>query len=138
MRQFYKEIIITTNGIDLYEFTEAAYNWINEIKANEGMLNISILHTSASILIQENADKDVLKDLKNFYIDLIPFNAKYNHKSEGEDDMPAHIKTSLTNTNITLSVINKKIIIGAWQGFFLFEHRYDKKKRKIFFHFLGE
>lgn len=138
MKQLFKEIDFCTHGIDLYEFTIEAQNWINEINLNNGMLNISILHTSASLLIQENADSDVLKDLKNFYNKLVPFNYKYIHNNEGEDDMPAHIKSSLTNSNLTLSVVNKRILIGSWQGLFLFEHRYSKKKRKILFHFIGE
>ena len=110
MKQFYETIKIKTKGIDLYEFSEEIVNWVYYKDINNGLLNISILHTSASIILQENADPSVLEDLKAFYKKIVPFNSNYLHNSEGKDDMPAHIKTSLTNTNITVSIIEKKII----------------------------
>ena len=88
--------------------------------------------------MQENADSDVLEDLKDFYKKIVPFNSNYLHNAEGKDDMPAHIKTSLTNTNITISIIEKKIITGFWQGFYLFEHRLENKTRNIQLHFIGD
>ena len=138
MIQLYKSIQINTKGIDLYEFSEEVINWVHNEGIRNGLLNISILHTSASILLQENADPDVLEDLKDFYKKIVPFNSNYLHNAEGKDDMPAHIKTSLTNTNITVSIIEKKIITGFWQGFYLFEHRLENKTRNIQLHFIGD
>jgi secondary thiamine-phosphate synthase enzyme len=138
MIQLYESIQINTKGIDLYEFSEKVINWVDNEGITNGLLNISILHTSASILLQENADSDVLEDLKGFYKKIVPFNSNYLHNAEGKDDMPAHIKTSLTNTNITVSIIEKKIITGFWQGFYLFEHRLENKTRNIQLHFIGD
>jgi len=138
MIQLYESIQINTKGIDLYEFSEKVINWVDNEGITNGLLNISILHTSASILLQENADSDVLEDLKDFYKKIVPFNSNYLHNAEGKDDMPAHIKTSLTNTNITVSIIEKKIITGFWQGFYLFEHRLENKTRNIQLHFIGD
>ena len=138
MIQLYESIQINTKGIDLYEFSDEVINWVDNRRIRNGLLNISILHTSASILLQENADSDVLEDLKDFYKKIVPFNSNYLHNAEGKDDMPAHIKTSLTNTNITVSIIEKKIITGFWQGFYLFEHRLENKTRNIQLHFIGD
>ena len=138
MLQKYEKINIRTNGINLYEITNNIIDWINKINLSSGLLNISIQHTSASLLLQENADPTVLKDLKNYFLKLVPFNDNYLHATEGYDDMPAHIKTSLTNTNITLSVIDKKLNLGTWQGVFLFEHRTAPKDRFINLHYIGD
>ena len=138
MLQKYEKINIRTNGINLYEITNNIIDWINKINLSSGLLNISIQHTSASLLLQENADPTVLEDLKNYFFKLVPFNDNYLHATEGYDDMPAHIKTSLTNTNITLSVIDKKLNLGTWQGVFLFEHRTSSKDRFINLHYIGD
>ena len=138
MIQKYEKINIRTNGINLYEITNNIIDWINKINLSSGLLNISIQHTSASLLLQENADPTVLEDLKNFFLKLVPFNDNYLHAAEGYDDMPAHIKTSLTNTNITLSVIDKKLNLGTWQGIFLFAHRTTSKDRFINLHYIGD
>ncbi len=139
MKQVFHEIIIKTKGQGLYNFTEQTLNWLNREKVNNGILNINILHTSASLIIQENADPDVLKDLKNFFDKLVPMNDKlYKHKTEGIDDMPAHIKSVLTNNQLTLSVKNQKIILGTWQGLYLFEHRLEPQSRTISHHFFGK
>ena len=138
MLQKYEKINIRTNGINLYEITNNIIDWINKINLSSGLLNISIQHTSASLLLQENADPTVLEDLKNYFLKLVPFNDNYLHATEGHDDMPAHIKTSLTNTNITLSVIDKKLNLGIWQGIFLFEHRTFSKDRFINLHYIGD
>ena len=137
MLQKYKKINIRTNGINLYEITNNILDWINQINLTSGLLNISIQHTSASLLLQENADPTVLEDLKNYYMKLVPLHNSYLHATEGYDDMPAHIKASLTNTNITLSVIEKKLNLGKWQGIFLFEHRNSSKDRLIILHYIG-
>ncbi len=138
MLQKYKKINIRTNGINLYEITDNIIDWINKINLSSGLLNISIQHTSASLLLQENADPTVLEDLKNYFLKLVAFDNNYLHSTEGYDDMPAHIKTSLTNTNITLSVIDKKLNLGIWQGIFLFEHRISSKDRLITLHYIGD
>ena len=137
MQQFTTEINVKTNGINFYNITDLVLNWIKKINACKGLLNISILHTSASLLLQENADPNVLKDLKNFFLQIVPFEDNYFHSSEGKDDMPAHIKSALTNTNITLSILNKNLCIGSRQGIFLFEHRFSTKNRSLVLHYIG-
>ena len=102
------------------------------------MLNMSIQHTSASLIVQENADPDVQKDLINYFDKLVPMNENlYIHKSEGKDDMPAHIKSALTNNQISLSVRNSKLVLGTWQGIYLFEHRLNDHKRTVIHHYIG-
>ena len=138
MDQIFHEIKINTNGQGLYDFTEKTTSWLNEQKIVNGMLNINILHTSASLIIQENADPDVLHDLKKFFDKLAPMDNKmYKHTTEGKDDMPAHIKSALTNNQLTLSVKNKKIILGTWQALYLFEHRLEKHTRILSHHLIG-
>jgi secondary thiamine-phosphate synthase enzyme len=139
MRQIFHEIIINTEGSGLYDFTNQAHDFIKNNKLINGILNINILHTSASLTIQENADPDVLYDLNNFFKKLVPMdNNLYKHTTEGKDDMPAHIKSTLTNSHLTLSVKDNKIILGTWQGIYLFEHRLESQTRKISHHFIGK
>ena len=139
MKQEFFHFIINTNGQRLYEFTDQIINWIKKNKFKNGMLNLNIQHTSASLIVQENADPDVQTDLINFFNKLAPMdNSLYIHTTEGKDDMPAHIKSSLTNNQLTLSIKDGKLILGTWQGLYLFEHRLDSQSRKIVFHFLGE
>ena len=139
MDQIFHEIIIKTNGQGLYDFTQKTISWINKQKISNGILNINILHTSASLVIQENADPDVLDDLKNFFHKLVPMDNKlYKHTTEGKDDMPAHIKSALTNNQLTLSIKNKKLILGTWQGLYLFEHRLNQQTRTLSHHLIGE
>ena len=139
MRQEFFNFEINTNGQKLYEFTEQVDDWIKKNSFKNGILNLNIQHTSASIIVQENADPDVQTDLINYFNKLAPMdNSLYKHTTEGKDDMPAHIKSSLTNNQITLSVKNGKIILGTWQGLYLFEHRLANQSRKIMFHFLGD
>ena len=102
-------------------------------------MNLSIQHTSASLIIQENADPDVQEDLINYFNKLVPMDEKlYTHTTEGKDDMPAHIKSALTNSQISLSIKNSKLLLGTWQGIYLFEHRLSPSKRIIVHHFVGE
>ena len=137
--QFFYELKIKTLGQGLYDFTKETINWVKKQKVNNGILNLNILHTSASLTIQENADKDVLYDIKNFFDKLVPMNNYYyKHTTEGIDDMPAHIKAMLNNTQLTLSVKNRKLILGTWQGLYLFEHRLKNKNRIIFHHLMGD
>ena len=138
MKQEFFNLHINTNGQKLYEFTDEALNWIKKNNFKDGILNLNIQHTSASLIVQENADPDVQTDLINYYDKLAPMdNSLYIHTTEGKDDMPAHIKSSLTNNQITLSVKNGKLLLGTWQGLYLFEHRLNSQERKIVFHFLG-
>jgi secondary thiamine-phosphate synthase enzyme len=130
---------INTNGQKLYEFTNDTIQWINKKNFKNGMLNLSIQHTSASLIVQENADPDVQTDLINYFDKLVPMNNKlYVHTTEGEDDMPAHIKSALTNNQISLSIKDGELLLGTWQGLYLFEHRLYPQQRKIIHHFLGE
>ncbi len=139
MKQEFFELQIETNGQKLYEFTDKTISWLKEKKLINGILNLSVLHTSASLIVQENADPDVQTDLINYFNKLVPMNNKlYIHSAEGKDDMPAHIKSSLTNNQISLSVKKNDLILGTWQGLYLFEHRFQPQKRKIVHHFIGE
>lgn len=137
--QIFYELIIQTKGQGLYDFTKQTNDWIKKQKINNGILNLNILHTSASLIIQENADPDVLHDINNFFNKLVPMdNTLYKHKTEGIDDMPAHLKSMLTNNQLTLSIKNKKIILGIWQGLYLFEHRLENQTRVISHHMMGD
>jgi len=139
MQQVFHEIILKTKGQGYYVFTEKTLDWLNKQKIKNGILNINILHTSASLVIQENADPDVLYDLKNFFDKLVPMDNKlYKHTTEGKDDMPAHIKSALTNSHLTLSVKDSKIILGTWQSLYLFEHRLEKHTRILSHHLIGD
>ena len=139
MKQEFFNLQINTNGQKLYEFTDQTLNWINENNFKNGILNLSIQHTSSSLIVQENADPDVQTDLIKYFDKLAPMdNSLYVHKTEGKDDMPAHIKSALTNNQISLSIKNKELLLGTWQGLYLFEHRLESQKRSIIHHFLGE
>ena len=139
MKQAFFNLEIKTSGQKLYEFTEKTYNWVNESNFNNGIINLSIQHTSASLIIQENADPNVQTDLINYFNELVPMNNKlYSHTTEGKDDMPAHIKSTLTNNQISLSVKNRSLLLGTWQGIYLFEHRIDPQNRVIIHHFIGD
>ena len=139
MRQEFLNLELNTNGQKLYEFTNQINQWVSDNEFNNGIINLSIQHTSASLLIQENADPDVQTDLINFFNKLVPMdNSLYIHTTEGKDDMPAHIKSSLTNNQISLSVKNNELLLGTWQGLYLFEHRIEKQNRLIVLHYLGD
>ena len=139
MRQKFFNLVVNTSGQRLYEITDKTIEWIEKNNFNDGMLNMSIQHTSASLIVQENADPDVQKDLINYFNNLVPMdNRLYIHTTEGKDDMPAHIKSSITNNQISLSIKNGKLLLGTWQGIYLFEHRINPQTRSIIHHFLGE
>jgi len=138
MKQEFYEFKIKTNGQKLYEFTNQTIDWIKKNSFNNGIINLNIQHTSASLIVQENADPEVQIDLINYFNKLVPMdNSLYIHTTEGKDDMPAHIKSSLTNNQISLSIKDGELLLGTWQGLYLFEHRLDPQLRKIIFHFLG-
>ena len=139
MKQKFFNLVVNTSGQRLYEITDQTIEWIKKNNLTNGMLNLSIQHTSASLLVQENADPDVQKDLINYFDKLVPMNEKlYIHSSEGKDDMPAHIKSALTNSQISLSIKESRLILGTWQGIYLFEHRLDSHKRTIVHHYIGD
>ena len=139
MKQTFYELKINTNSQNLYELTPEILNWIEKKNFTNGILNLSIMHTSASLIIQENADPDVKTDLLNYFNKLVPMNEKdYIHSTEGKDDMPAHIKSSITNNQISLSIKEKKLLLGTWQGIFLFEHRIHPQQRTVVLHYLGD
>jgi len=138
IQEFYT-LEITTSGQKLYEFTDKTIEWIKKLKFKNGILNLSIQHTSASLIVQENADPDVQIDLINYFNKLVPMNNElYVHTAEGIDDMPSHIKSALTNNQISLSVKNGNLLLGTWQGLYLFEHRIKNQNRSIIHHFVGE
>ena len=139
MRQEFFNYQVNTNGQQLYEFTSEIVQWVNKNKFKNGILNLNIQHTSASLIVQENADPDVQTDLVNYFNKLVPMDKSlYIHTTEGKDDMPAHIKSSLTNNQITLSIKNGELLLGTWQGIYLFEHRLNSQNRTIIHHFLGD
>ena len=139
MKQEFYNLQIDTNGQKLYEFTEQTIQWINKNKFTNGMLNLSIQHTSASLIVQENADPNVQTDLISFFDKLVPMNNKlYVHTTEGKDDMPAHIKSALTNNQISLSIKDSELLLGKWQGLYLFEHRLNVQNRNVIHHFIGD
>ena len=139
MRQNFFNLVVNTSGQRLYEITDQTIEWIEKSNFTNGMLNLSIQHTSASLIVQENADPDVQKDLINYFDKLVPMDDQlYIHSSEGKDDMPAHIKSALTNNQISLSIKESRLILGTWQGIYLFEHRLDSHKRTIVHHYIGD
>ena len=139
MKQEFYNLEINTNGQKLYEFTDKTIEWINNNNFKNGIINLSILHTSASLIVQENADPDVQKDLINYFDKLVPMDNKlYVHTTEGKDDMPAHIKSALTNNQISLSIKDSELLLGTWQGIYLFEHRLDTTTRTVIHHYIGD
>ena len=139
MKQKFFELKLKTNGQKLYNFTDQTISWINQNSFNDGILNLSIQHTSASLIVQENADPDVQTDLINYFDKLAPMDKSlYIHTTEGKDDMPAHIKSALTNNQISLSIKDGKLLMGTWQGIYLFEHRINPNIRSVIHHFIGD
>ena len=139
MKQVFYNLQINTNGQKLYEFTDKIIDWINKNNFKNGIINLSIQHTSASLIVQENADPDVQTDLINYFDKLSPMDKNlYIHTTEGTDDMPAHIKSALTNNQISLSIKDGHLLLGTWQGLFLFEHRLEAQKRIIIHHYIGD
>jgi secondary thiamine-phosphate synthase enzyme len=133
-----EDLIFTTDGKGMYEITTKIKNWVSKNSFNQGQLNIFIKHTSASLTIMENASPDVLDDINKFFLKLVPEDSTlYSHGYEGNDDMPAHIKYMLTQTSLTIPIKNKQLILGTWQGIYLFEHRYYSHKREISLSFMG-
>ena len=137
MKQQINTLKIETKGQGLYEFTSNIVKYVNKEKIENGLLTIYIKHTSCSLLIQENADSDVKKDLLNFFSEIAPESKNYIHKSEGPDDMPAHIKSSLLGQSLTIPVSNSQLNLGVWQGVYLCEHRDSATCRKLVLTLMG-
>jgi secondary thiamine-phosphate synthase enzyme len=137
MKNSIKTLKIITKGKGFYEFTSDLIKYVNNSKIKNGLLTVYVKHTSCSLLIQENADIDVQKDLLNYFSKIVPENENYIHQSEGSDDMPAHIKSALTLTSLSIPIENFEITLGTWQGVYLFEHRIAPHKRSIKLHLLG-
>tara|TARA_B100001175_G_C19106702_1_gene447783 strand:+ start:184 stop:600 length:417 start_codon:yes stop_codon:yes gene_type:complete len=138
MKQFFENIKIDSSKQGLTDITSNIKLFVNSTKINNGLINISILHTTASLIIQENADPNVIEDIQDFFNKIVPIEYPYKHSLEGIDDMPAHLKTCLTNTNLTISILNSKLKLGTWQGIYLFEHRFNKIQRNVLAHVFGE
>ena len=138
MLQVFKKLVIKTTPFEIVNITHDIYDQINTCDIKNGLVNLSILHTSCSLMIQENADPSVLKDISSFLERIAPEGDYYLHNTEGPDDMPAHLKSLITQTHISLSLKDKKIILGTWQGIYLLEHRASSRKREILVHILGE
>ena len=139
MKNIIEVIKIDTAGKGMYEITNEVIEWTQAKKLEKGQLNLFIQHTSASLTIMENASSDVLDDINNFFLKLVPEDSSlYKHGYEGDDDMPAHIKYMLTLTSLTIPILDKKLILGTWQGIYLFEHRYHSTNRKITISFIGD
>jgi len=139
VRQASHEFRIGTKGRGFYEFTDEVEGWLGQLKAREGLLTLHIQHTSASLLIQENADPEVRRDLERFFSRLVPDGDKlFRHTIEGDDDMPAHVRTALTAVNLSIPVVGGRMALGTWQGLYLWEHRQASHHRSIVGHFIGE
>jgi secondary thiamine-phosphate synthase enzyme len=139
MRQFSTEFGIASHGQGLYGFTREVSAWLHASGIREGLLTLFVRHTSASLLIQENADPDVQRDLSNFLARLVPEgDPLYRHVLEGPDDMPAHIRAALTQTQLSIPVVNGELVLGTWQGIYLFEHRRAGSRRQVAAHIIGE
>ena len=137
MPQVFKKLTFNSSQKNFIEITSDIKRELETLKMQNGLINISVLHTSCSLLIQENADPSVQLDIKNFLEEIAP-EKNYIHSSEGADDMPAHLKSLLTQTHISLSFKDKKLILGTWQGIFLLEHRASDKIRHVQLHFIGD
>ena len=139
MRQAQFQFSISTKGRGIYKINTPIENWMQSQHIDSGLITVFIPHTSASLLIQENADPDVLKDLNSFFNRLIPDgDPLYDHQAEGPDDMPAHIRSALTQTQLSIPVKENKMVLGIWQGIYLFEHRVSPHTRNVLLHLLGE
>ncbi len=139
MRQATHTLTLSTNGKGLYECTREVSEWVRETGIRRGLLTLFVQHTSASLLIQENADPDVQADLGDFFEKLAPeSHTAYRHQSEGLDDMPAHLRSALTQTHLSIPVVDALPALGTWQGIFLFEHRRAPNRRRILLHHCGE
>jgi secondary thiamine-phosphate synthase enzyme len=137
VKQAFHTVAVKTHGPGLYEFTEAVAKFVRAEKIGDGLLTCFIRHTSASLLVQENADPDVQKDLQDFFAHLAKKGLDYRHTAEGPDDMPSHIRAALTQTSIAIPVRGGKPALGIWQGLYVFEHRDAPHQREVTLHYIG-
>ncbi len=139
MKQFSHTLTLATSGMGLYEFTDEAARWLAQTHVREGLLTVFVQHTSASLLIQENADPEVQRDLERFFKRLVPLgDPLFRHTSEGPDDMPAHVRAALTATSLGIPIQNGRMALGTWQGLYLYEHRTAPHRRKVVMQVIGE
>ena len=139
MKQSFDELVLSTKGRGLYDTTPLIINWVDNQEIQDGLLTMLIQHTSASLLINENWDSDVQRDLESFFSRSVKDgDSLFTHTIEGDDDMPAHIRTALTQTNLSIPVNNGKMLLGQWQGVYIFEHRYNEFNRKVKMHLTGK
>ena len=139
LRQQFHELTVSTRGRGLYEFTREVERWVEQNKFKEGLLTLHLRHTSASLLIQENADPDVRRDLEAFFKRLVPDgDPLFIHTTEGDDDTPAHVRTALTTVNLSIPIRGGELALGTWQGIYLWEHRTRPHSRRVALHFIGE
>ena len=139
MKQFTQQISLQAHGRKLYDITPQVLAWANQLDLSTGLLTLYIQHTSASLLINENYDGDVLVDMEAFFNRLVPDgDSLFIHTTEGVDDMPAHVRTALTQTSLCVPILNGKVALGQWQGIFMFEHRHDAMMRRVLLHAIGE
>jgi len=139
LRQSFHELTIATRGRGLYEFTDDVVGWAAKNHFKDGLVTLHLRHTSASLLIQENADPDVRRDLESFFSRLVrDGDPIFVHTAEGDDDMPAHIRTALTAVNLSLPLQNGRLALGTWQGIYVWEHRQIPHSRHVALHYIGE
>lgn len=138
MRQAQHRLRVLTSGRGLVEFTQSVRDWLTPLRFETGLLTLFCRHTSASLLIQENADPDVRADLEAFFSRIAPEGDHYIHDAEGPDDMPAHIRSALTQTQLSVPIVDGRLGLGTWQGLYLFEHRRAPHGREILLHVIGE
>jgi secondary thiamine-phosphate synthase enzyme len=139
LRQFQQEIVISTRARGFYEFTDQVSALLAKADLQTGQVTLHVQHTSASLVIQENADPEVRRDFERFFARLVPDgDSIFEHTAEGEDDMSAHIRTALTSVNITIPIAGGQLALGTWQGIYLWEHRTHPHRRRIIVHFIGE
>jgi secondary thiamine-phosphate synthase enzyme len=139
MRQLTHHITLRTQGRKIYDITSEVLNWANSSGLSTGLLTLYIQHTSASLLINENYDPEVLIDMERFFARLIPDgDPLFSHTAEGPDDMPAHVRSALTQTSLSIPLLDHRVALGQWQGIFLYEHRLASHTRKVLLHLMGE
>jgi len=138
MRQATETLIVNTRGAGLHEITPQVVGWVDGQGLQTGLLTLFCRHTSASLLIQENADPDVARDIEVYFARLAPASGAYRHQDEGPDDMPAHLRAALTTTHLSVPLVGGRLALGTWQGIWLFEHRDRPHRREVVLHLLGE
>lgn len=138
MRQAQHVLTVATKGKGLVEITREVAAWVSQQRIDSGLLTLFCRHTSASLVIQENADPDVRTDLQSFFEDIAPESRAYVHDTEGPDDMPAHIRTALTGVQLSIPLAQGALMLGTWQGIYLFEHRARPHRREVVLHLIGE